>query len=95
MLLSFFKKCTVDKIFDCTSFLLANVSLLATSFTGIFPSDVCNRSIVDPSSSSRLECPLNCDSVLDNVTSDSDASNDLGGFGSSLCSDYDGYINEF
>jgi len=90
MLLLFFKYCTVDKIFNRTSFSPANVSLLATSFTGTFPSDLCHRSIVDPSSNVHLECPLNCDSVQENVTTDSDTSNDCGGFGSGLCSDYIG-----
>jgi len=94
MLLSFFKYCTVDKIFDRTSFSLADVSLLATSFTGVFPNKLCNRSIEDPSSTLRLECPLNCDSMLDNVTIDSDASNDCGGLGSRLCSNYFEWLDD-
>ncbi len=63
----------------------ANVNLLATSLTGIFPSDVCNRSFVDPSISLRLECPLSCNSTLENMNPDTDAPNDCGGFGSEYC----------
>jgi len=74
--------CTVDKIFDRTSFSPVNVSLLATSFTGALPSDVCNRIIEDSSSTARLECPLKCDSELD----------DCGGFGSS-CYDYKRWVD--
>jgi len=77
---------------------LANVTLLATSLTGIFPSDVCIRSIEDPSSSQRLECPFSCNSTLENMNADSDAPNDCGGFGSGYCVDnvewYDRTNNE-
>ena len=95
MFLSFIKYCSVHKIFDRTSFSLANVSLLATSVTGTFPIDACNRSIADPSSNVYLECPLSCDSVLENVATDTDASNDCSGFGSVFCSDYVGWIDEY
>jgi len=56
---------------------------------------VCNHSIVDPSNFMHLECPLNCDSVLENVTADSDLSNDCGGYGSPACYDYNGWVNEY
>ena len=92
MLLPIIINCTVYKIFDRCSFSPANVGLLATSFAGVFPIDVCNRSIVDPSSTVRLECPLNCDSALDNMTIDSDATNGCGGFGST-CSDYNDWVD--
>ena len=77
------------------SFSLENVNILATSLTGVFPSDVCSRSIEDPASTIRLECPLNCDSTLKNTIPDSGASNDCGGFESGLCSDYIGWGGSF
>jgi len=62
------------------------------SFTGTFPSDVCNRIIFDPSSTVRLECPLKCYSGSPTL---SYASNDGGGVASDLCSDYDGWIDRY
>ena len=62
---------------------------------------MCNRnikraySIEEPTGTLRLECPLNCDSVLENVTTDSDSSNECGGFGSGLCSDYIGWLSSW
>jgi len=65
------------------------VELLATSFTGVFPTDLCNQTIEDMFSTARLECPVNCD----NVMKGGDASNDCKGFGSGLCSNYVGCVD--
>lgn len=80
------------------SFSLANVTLLATSFTGVFPSDICYREIEDPSNVVRLECPMNCDILLENILVDDgyeSKSNDCGGFGSGICIDYFNYSDDF
>ena len=57
---------------------------LATSLTGVFPSDVCSRIVEDPSSIVNFECPINCDNVLEYVNADCDASNGCGGLGFGL-----------
>ena len=65
------------------------MELLATSFTGVFPTHLCNQTIDDMFSTARLECPVNCD----NVMKGGDASNDCKGFGSGLCSNYVGWFD--
>jgi len=68
---------------------LVNVELLATSFIGVFPPDLCNQTIEDMFTTTRIECPVNCNNVMEG----GDASNDCKGFGSGLCSNYIDWVD--